>query len=163
MTPHPHPLSPRWQPFRGKCLISWATNGLPSWPTSYTLWPSSWACLAPCSFVSDTLSLWVYPPHSEDAQLVFTLSWYSTSVQLLSLRNWSVSLFGSMQYGWSFGLAGTRSLSVSTWKWETCLRWVQPKSNYCFSNCFIWILYLKSTTYIFIFVIVTPNMYQVTP
>lgn len=51
------PPLPRWQPFRGRCLISWATSGLPFWPTSCTLWPSSWACLALCSFASDTSSL----------------------------------------------------------------------------------------------------------
>lgn len=26
----PSPISPRWQPSRGRCLIFWATNGLPS-------------------------------------------------------------------------------------------------------------------------------------
>lgn len=49
----------RWRPSRGRCLTFWATSGLPSWPTSCTLWPSSWACLALCSFASDTSFLWV--------------------------------------------------------------------------------------------------------
>ncbi|XP_014913298.1 sodium/potassium-transporting ATPase subunit beta-1-interacting protein 1 [Poecilia latipinna] len=55
-----------WRLSRGRCLTFWATSGLPSWPTSCTLWPSSWGCLALCSCASSTsifyavwLVLWV--------------------------------------------------------------------------------------------------------
>lgn len=49
----------RWLHSNGRSSISWATSGLPSWPTSYISWLSSWASLAPCSIGPGTLSWYV--------------------------------------------------------------------------------------------------------
>ncbi|XP_037058871.1 sodium/potassium-transporting ATPase subunit beta-1-interacting protein 1 isoform X2 [Peromyscus leucopus] len=38
-----------WLHSSDRSSISWATSGLPSWPTSCISWLSSWASLAPCS------------------------------------------------------------------------------------------------------------------
>lgn len=52
-------LSSRWQASRGRCLISSATNGLPSWPTSSTSWWWSWPFSGACSFAWDFSNSWV--------------------------------------------------------------------------------------------------------
>ncbi|KAL7860174.1 hypothetical protein SRHO_G00153210 [Serrasalmus rhombeus] len=39
----------RWWLLKGRCLISWVTSGLPSWPTSSTSSLLSWAFSAPSS------------------------------------------------------------------------------------------------------------------
>uniref|UniRef100_A0A9L0T4L8 Sodium/potassium-transporting ATPase subunit beta-1-interacting protein n=1 Tax=Equus caballus TaxID=9796 RepID=A0A9L0T4L8_HORSE len=44
----------RWPRCSGRSLTSWATNGLPSSPTSCTSWPSSWASSAQCSTAPGT-------------------------------------------------------------------------------------------------------------
>lgn len=88
-----HFLSRRWQPSRGRCLIFWATNGLPSWQTSCTSWPSSWACSALCSFASDTSSLWVH------LSPVYSISVFMR--KLMSVSVWQYAAWLVLWVGWN--------------------------------------------------------------